>query len=265
MNKIEAIFSDLDGTLLNEHHVVSPYNQEVIQAAWDAGIPFHVVTGRSSVSIRSVEGLKPRNLVCSFNGCKVENFDTGEYLYQIGIDIADNQALIHLAQDHGFTVIWYCGDTVYTNKDDELSQSYFGIGGLNHEVSNLEDFAQKQLTKIVFRWHNEEELNKAYAQIENDTSLNLWGTYALDNSLEILSKDANKGVAVRFIAQKNGYNLKNCMAFGDNANDVPMLKAVGHPVVMENGRKSAIKQFANMARPNSEDGVGKYIKSFLNI
>ncbi|MBS2965060.1 HAD-IB family hydrolase [Actinocrinis puniceicyclus] len=38
-----------------------------------------------------------------------------------------------------------------------------------------------------------------------------------------------KGVAMRALAEREGYTLTSCHAYSDSANDLPMLTAVGHP------------------------------------
>lgn len=265
MGKIEAIFSDLDGTLLNDAHMVSDYNNKIMNACWAANIPFYIITGRAPQSIRTISSLKPKNMVGCFNGCIVENFDNNQIMYQMGIDLADNSAIIDIAHKNDFTAIWYSGKKVYTNKDDTLSQAYFHIGGLKPEICPFGNFAKTPLIKVVLKWHDEAKLDSAYKELTNTGNVNLWGTYSLANSLELLNKNANKGSAVKFIAQHYGYNLKNCIAFGDNANDVPMLDIVGHPVVMANGRQSVVNQYNAVALTANENGVGQYLQSRLNL
>lgn len=265
MGKIEAVFSDLDGTLLNDNHAVSDYNNRIMNACWDKNIPFYIITGRAPQSIRTISTLKPKNMVGCFNGCIVENFDDNQIMYEMGIDLADNQAIIDTAHKNDFTAIWYSGKKVYTNNDNALSQAYFSIGGLKPEIRSFDDFAETPLIKVVLKWHDEAKLDVAYKELTSQNDVNLWGTYSLANSLELLNKNANKGEAVKFIAKHYGYNLKNCIAFGDNANDVPMLDVVGHPVVMANGRQSVVSQYNQVAETAHNDGVGRYLQAKLNL
>jgi len=46
-----------------------------------------------------------------------------------------------------------------------------------------------------------------------------------------------KAECVRELAQRHGIALEHSYAFGDSSNDVPMLEAVGHPVVVNPGSK----------------------------
>lgn len=55
---------------------------------------------------------------------------------------------------------------------------------------------------------------------------------------------ADKGSALRRLCFILGIPLENVMAVGDNYNDVAMLQAVGHPVLMENAAPALKKQFS---------------------
>lgn len=48
---------------------------------------------------------------------------------------------------------------------------------------------------------------------------------------------AEKAVAVKRLASVRGYVLENCTAYSDSANDLPMLKSVGHAEVINADRK----------------------------
>ena len=50
----KAIVSDLDGTLLNENHKVSPYTRETIKLLLKKGIKFYIATGRSYLGAKEV-------------------------------------------------------------------------------------------------------------------------------------------------------------------------------------------------------------------
>lgn len=45
-----------------------------------------------------------------------------------------------------------------------------------------------------------------------------------------------KAVAIRDVAQRRGYDLRDCYAYSDSVSDVPMLEAVGHPTAVNPDR-----------------------------
>ena len=50
----KAVVSDLDGTLLNEEHKVSPFTKETIELLLEKGIKFYIATGRGYVGAKEI-------------------------------------------------------------------------------------------------------------------------------------------------------------------------------------------------------------------
>lgn len=266
MTDIQAVFCDLDGTLLNNDHKVSEYNQRAIKALWEQkNIPFYVATGRGMNSIKNLGGFNVNSLTVCFNGAIVKDYGSGDILQNNGILQKDNQEIIDIAKRYDLTCVWYHGNDVFCNKDDELCAGYFAIAGIKPIFDEIANFKNKPFIKVIMKWHNEDVLDEIRDYITEAKHLDLWGTYSLPNSLEVLNKKANKGEGVTFIANHFGYDIKKCMAFGDNANDEPMLSKVGHGVVMANGRPTTVAQYAHKAQANIHDGVGRYLNEYFNL
>ena len=67
------------------------------------------------------------------------------------------------------------------------------------------------------------------------------------------------------------YNKTVCIffyfviAFGDNYNDIEMIEFAGVGVAMENGEEELKKSADYIALNNNDDGVGKFLKDFLEL
>ena len=57
--------------------------------------------------------------------------------------------------------------------------------------------------------------------------------------MEFYAYGSNKAVAMRDIAEREGIDLTESWAYSDSATDLPMLEAVGHPVVVNPDRELA--------------------------
>ena len=57
--------------------------------------------------------------------------------------------------------------------------------------------------------------------------------------MEFYAYGSNKAVAMRDIAEREGIDLTDSWAYSDSATDLPMLEAVGHPVVVNPDRELA--------------------------
>ena len=58
-----------------------------------------------------------------------------------------------------------------------------------------------------------------------------------DGTLEFYAYGAAKATALRQVAEVRGYDLDYCYAYSDSITDLPMLSAVGHPVVVNPDRE----------------------------
>ena len=70
---------------------------------------------------------------------------------------------------------------------------------------------------------------------------------------------------VRFHVQGKNIEIDpaDVMAFGDYTNDLPMLRAAGHPVAMENGVQ-ALKDIAEIVAPvNRDGGLGEVLFRYV--
>ena len=75
------------------------------------------------------------------------------------------------------------------------------------------------------------------------------------NFLEVMHKSATKGNAVRFLEDYFHVKMEECVAFGDNFNDLDMLESVGLGVAMGNA-PDEIKQAANrVTTSHNDDGI----------
>lgn len=69
-----------------------------------------------------------------------------------------------------------------------------------------------------------------------------------------------KGQAVAYFAKKKQIDLVDTVAFGDNYNDLDMLRTVGIGVVMGNAPEDIRKEFDYVTTDNNHDGIAKALE-----
>ena len=82
------------------------------------------------------------------------------------------------------------------------------------------------------------------------------------NNLEINVASAHKGPAPKRCAEHLGFGLENCMALGDGANDLTMVKAAGVGVAMSNACPEVLAAADYVTLSNDADGVAAAIAHF---
>ncbi len=84
------------------------------------------------------------------------------------------------------------------------------------------------------------------------------------NNLELNSANAHKGLALQRFAEHLGLGLENCIAFGDGANDVSMVRMAGVGVAMSNACPEVLAAADRVTLSNDEDGVADVIRHLLS-
>ena len=81
--------------------------------------------------------------------------------------------------------------------------------------------------------------------------------------LEFNSPTANKGAALKFIAQQYGIAREEILAIGDSQIDISMFEYAGLGVCLENGTSDAKEAAGYVAPSNDNDGVADAIEKYV--
>jgi hydroxymethylpyrimidine pyrophosphatase-like HAD family hydrolase len=81
-----------------------------------------------------------------------------------------------------------------------------------------------------------------------------------DILLEINAKTATKADAVLAYCRQKHIDVANCIAFGDNYNDLPMLQTVGRPVLMGNAPEELKAMFPEITLDHDHDGIAETLE-----
>lgn len=72
----------------------------------------------------------------------------------------------------------------------------------------------------------------------------------------------DKGGALRYLAEYYNIPIGQTVAIGDNYNDLPMLKAAGFGVAVENGEEALKRQAGFVTKSCDDNGVAYVIRKF---
>ena len=215
---IKLVASDLDGTLLlNGAQSVEDSMFETIGKLLDRGILFAPASGRQMTSLKRLFAPVAEELVyISENGALVsykgKTIAKTPMKRELALEIIEDV----LAQEYCEVLVSGEKTAYIKPKTKEYHDRMTKV--VNYHTTLVCDFSGIEHSKEHFfkRWGNE-----AAAVVS--------GSLYLD----FMDLKVSKGNAMKQIQQSMNILPEECMAFGDNYNDIPMLDSVGHAYVME--------------------------------
>jgi hydroxymethylpyrimidine pyrophosphatase-like HAD family hydrolase len=138
--------------------------------------------------------------------------------------------------------------------------------GFKYEVMDLREHDGEGVAKVLYIGEPK-DLKETAANLEREFGDALYVTYSLPDCLEVMTADVSKGRALRFVLDKLDLDPANCVAFGDNMNDIDLLETAGHPFMMNNANPDLIKRLPNVQRigNNFEAGVAHHLRKLFGI
>ncbi len=265
---IKLIAIDLDGTLLRSDHTISEENFQAIQKAKDHGIKIVLASGRPPCSIiRYAEELKLNSnddYFISFNGAMVSEAKSKKIVEYFSIKGSDYKQLYKLGVEYGFEPYTFDADYCIATKDYYWVQMEHEVNDIGIKIlENIDDMPNDEVLSKVMYSSDEDFMDENIAKIPD----NIYDKYTVvrssPNFLEFLNKRANKGSAVKVLADKLGINRNDIMCMGDRGNDIHMLKYAGIGVAMGNASEETKEAADFVTLSNEENGVAFAINKFI--
>lgn len=284
---IRVIASDMDGTLLNEKHIISERTIAAINQAAKQGIRFMIITGRTFRG--ALEGLGTADFECDYivsSGAEVRN-SSQELVFSGLLRNEDCRKICEILDRYPAHALFctdyleYClGTEEVLEKNIVEHMKAFDETMSDSEIRNHPMYAiLKEKTKRAADYQELEKLKAPVSKIFA-FSLDLEMLKALrkeleeiphiviansgDNNLEITDVSAQKGPVLKNYIESLGYTMEEVMVFGDSMNDYSMFTMnFGATVAMGNA-DSEIKKLARyVTKSNAEDGVAYMIEKLL--
>lgn len=256
MNKYEIVFSDVDGTLLNSQHQITPLTQKAVLQLKEKDIPFVIISARSPSGIYPIlEEYHFKCPVVSYSGALILD-ENKNVLFHKGIRKSGAKKIIDFIENEQFDLSWCIfslDEWIVKDKDDKRIIREERIVKALAKQGSIDMITDAQVNKILCICNPDKIL-----EIEENLRRN-FPEYSIAKSsdilLEIMENGITKETAVNTLCSLWNINMQNAIAFGDNYNDVEMLNAVGHGFLMGNAPDDLKDQFQKMTKDNNHDGI----------
>ena len=257
---IRLIVSDIDGTLVPEGCTdLNPEYFDVIRALSDQGVSFAAASGRQKSSVDAVF-----HEVC---GMIYYVSDNGGYIQKNGIPVREvymekeplEAFLKEAGSLPGCRILLSTPEGYYTDDQDRDFQDlvfgrYKGSGGVTGDLSRYTDRCIK--VSLYGDLGSEPLREKLYDRWKDCFAINISG----EKWLDINSPEAGKGAAVRFIQEELGAGPTETGVFGDNFNDIAMLRCAARSYAPASSAPEVRRAAAYEVGSYKDDGVLKVLK-----
>lgn len=262
--KYKLFAFDLDGTLLNDKKRISSENRRALfEMAGHGGI-IVFATGRLGSSVlRYVPSKLDDVALLIMNGAEVYTGGRSgaRRVHYAPLSNQISDFLIGYACGRKFACNYYIDGGLYAVRNEKTApwiDVYTGQTGSRYRyVPSLKRFLGRRPSKMIFigapRVIDEQE--KYFRKLWGD-SVYICRTW--DHYLEFLDPLANKAIGLEALADVYHTGWPEIAAFGDAANDIPMLRKAGLGIAMANAPDDVKRAARRVSQwTNNDDGVAK--------
>ena len=253
---MKLILTDLDETLLHSDKTISDYSIQILNECKAKGIFVGFSTTRGKVNIEEyIEQVQPDFVICN-GGAGI--YFQNELIKTFSFTVEETQKLLSSVKKYCSPNTEMTLDTlenIYWNRKEDKSVKGYALNSIYHDFENFELPAMKFCVKT-----QDENIAKKIAQTVSSCD---YLPFSDIPWYKFSSGNATKENAINFICEKFEIPTEKIIAFGDDFNDIGMLKLCGKGIAMENAI-SQVKEIADeITLSNNDDGVAKFLEKFL--
>ena len=267
---MKILFTDLDGTLLNNNSEVSAGTKAFLDDFLAAGNKLVLSSGRprdSVIEVKNNAGLTQSGilLICS-NGTLVYDCDLQEPILEKTLPLSYVSHLQKEADSLGLHIQTYTRDSIVCREEDEEISFY--RRRIHLPLILADDYASALTVEpykmLAIDLHDRDKLLTFCDRIAEWSKDKIQYIFSNDWYLELFVKDAGKGNAVRFVCDYFNVPLTDAYAAGDADNDISMIEAAGTGIAMANAAPE-VKEAADIVTrlDNDKDGLAECMRELL--
>jgi 5-amino-6-(5-phospho-D-ribitylamino)uracil phosphatase len=251
MQQVAAI--DLDDTLLRSDGTLSPRTLTALEQWQAAGRRIVIATGRPPRSIgRSLPAALHRVPWVCYNGAEIRLDD--QPIYQNLVSAADVYAILTTIEQTtpGLLVGVEIDNVLYLNRTAQRTTPY--------EVADLLTLDRPAAKVLLFS-----ESAEPLARLTFDVPVRTRALYSAryPHFIQIIGCQTDKAEALRTLVASWQMSMADVVAFGDDTNDVDMVRDSGLGVAVANAVAEVKAVADRITYSNDEDGVAVVLEALL--
>lgn len=267
---MKILFTDLDGTLLNDESHISEYTKDVLKRMVEAGHKLVLSSGRPFESMMQVvenDGLNTEGLyILASNGAVIYDCDKKKIIDEKTVTIDMVKKVWKMCRDRDIHVQTYEDSNILTPFLDDEIKWYTKRIKFNIVCTDTpwEELSREPYKLLAIDLENKERLEELRKDIVNEFGYEVGSFFSSDAYLEVVNKGASKGNGLVWLCNHLGIDIKDSFGAGDAMNDLSMLEAAGVGIAMFNGDKELFNCADIITdKSNDEDGLARVIEKYI--
>ncbi|SDB91899.1 hypothetical protein GA0111570_108132 [Raineyella antarctica] len=254
---------DVDGTLLTSGHDLLDSTRDALARARAAGATLMIASGRPVAGLRHqvrrlgipIDGL----VLAGFNGAVVEDAVTGEVFASNLLPSHVSARLYRGLRHMPVSTIVPVGDDVFIEDEEGYMVHVESRANATREVL-VQDLASAAPNPPKILVAAPYEVLSAYrARIDELGGTDVETCFSSTFYYEVNAAGVSKGAALAAFCAARGIPLEDTIAFGDNENDLTMIRTAGLGVAMGNA-VDVLKEAADVVTSSNDDhGIARVL------
>lgn len=266
--------SDLDGTLLGEDSRVSAESARLLNDAISRGALFTAATARTPATVSILlSGIRTTLPIVVMTGAAMWNPATGLYSNVVTMSPGTARLVLRAIRTHElpafmFTMRDNTIHTYHTGALTPLEQEFMEARSSSpYKIFHVPPGGESEIPDtpsdvlLFYAMQPSAKAAEAYSELVNIAGCNpiyYHDQFGPDTGiLEVFSADASKANAVRKLKAATGAD--RIVAFGDNLNDIPLLRMADVAVAVDNAVDEVKAEADIIIGPNTADSVARFI------
>lgn len=266
MIRPDALFLDIDGTILRSDHSLSTRVADAVSALREAGTLVCLATGRSWEALKPLyEKLGLNGPTVCYNGAMIVEGPEGIPIFESDMDEAAGRYAIDSARSANLEMVAFRhSNLIYEHRGTEID-AYHVRTSLPGSIVDFDALEALEFTKAIII-SDPERLEPVKRQLESEYSPDVLSiTYSDPRFLELMGGGVDKGRGLREVCRIHNIEVSKSVAMGDGWNDLALLEAAGDAWVMDGAPDDLKARFpADRIAPDSDqDGAAVIIEAML--
>ena len=271
---IKMVFADMDGTFVAADKSVPGKNLRALDALAGLKIPFVPCTGRPVSAVpHKIREHRATRYAIGANGAVIQDMVTNQRLHVEGIRKSSVLTLYERVRELDVTFDVFADGKVYAERWRYEAMGGYGIDAPTLEM--LRKVRQPQeldvphlveragaVEKITCFWKGERDRDGLLEAMEDIPGLCC--SRGHPQNFELQAEGVSKGFALEWLCGYAGIPASDVVAFGDESNDIPLLKAAGIGVAMQNAVPEVLAVADATTVSNDDAGVAHYLERALS-